>query len=46
MKNISERLQHVRSQIRHAAAIAGRPRDSIQLLAVSKTKPSAEIAAL
>jgi pyridoxal phosphate enzyme (YggS family) len=46
MTNISERLQHVRSQIRHAAAIAGRSRDSIQLLAVSKTKPSEEIAAL
>ncbi len=46
MVNNSERLQHVRSQIRHAASIAGRSRDNIQLLAVSKTKPSEEIAAL
>jgi pyridoxal phosphate enzyme (YggS family) len=46
MASIAERLQHVRSQIRHAASLAGRSRDSIQLLAVSKTKPAAEIAAL
>ena len=46
MLNLSERLQHVRSQIRHAASIAGRPRESIQLLAVSKTKPAEDIAVL
>ena len=46
MDTISERYQHIRSQIRHATSIAGRPRDSVQLLAVSKTKPASDIAAL
>lgn len=46
MNDIAERFQHVRSQIRHAVSIAGRPRDSVQLLAVSKTKPAGDIAAL
>jgi len=46
MDTMEERYQHVRSQIRHAAGIAGRQRDSVKLLAVSKTKPAADIAAL
>lgn len=46
MDTFAERFQHVRSQIRHAVGIAGRPRDSVQLLAVSKTKPASDIAAL
>ncbi|QPK62388.1 YggS family pyridoxal phosphate-dependent enzyme [Methylomonas sp. LL1] len=46
MENVAERFQHIRSQIRHAIGIAGRPRDSVQLLAVSKTKPATDIAAL
>lgn len=46
MDTLAERLQTVRTQIRHAASIAGRPRNSVQLLAVSKTKPSNDIAAL
>lgn len=43
---MAERYQHIRSQIRHATGIAGRPRDSVQLLAVSKTKPAGDIAEL
>lgn len=46
MDSIAERFLHIRSQIRHATGIAGRPRGSVQLLAVSKTKPAADIAAL
>lgn len=46
MEGFAERLQQVRSQIRHAVGIAGRPRDCVQLLAVSKTKPAEDIAAL
>ncbi|MGY6274474.1 YggS family pyridoxal phosphate-dependent enzyme [Methylomonas sp. MgM2] len=46
MEAIIERYQHVRSQIRHACSIAGRANDSVQLLAVSKTKPASEIAVL
>jgi pyridoxal phosphate enzyme (YggS family) len=46
MESMAERFQHIRSQIRHATSIAGRPRDSVQLLAVSKTKPATDIAAL
>jgi pyridoxal phosphate enzyme (YggS family) len=46
MDNLAERLQTVRSQIRHATSIAGRPRNSVQLLAVSKTKPAEDVAAL
>lgn len=41
-----ERFQHIQSQIRHATGIASRPRGSVQLLAVSKTKPASDIAAL
>jgi pyridoxal phosphate enzyme (YggS family) len=46
MEGFAERLQQVRSQIRHTVGIAGRPRDCVQLLAVSKTKPAEDIAAL
>lgn len=46
MDSLAERFQHTRSQIRHAISIAGRPRDCVQLLAVSKTKPASDIAAL
>lgn len=46
MNALAERLQTVRTQIRHAASIAGRARDSVQLLAVSKTKPANDISAL
>jgi pyridoxal phosphate enzyme (YggS family) len=46
MQSMAERFQHIRSQIRHATSIAGRPRDSVQLLAVSKTKPASDIAEL
>ncbi len=46
MDSIDERFLHIRSQIRHATGIAGRPRGSVQLLAVSKTKPASDIAAL
>lgn len=46
MDTIAERFQTVRTQIRHAASIAGRTRDSVQLLAVSKTKPAEDIATL
>ncbi len=37
--NIKTNLQRVRSQIRHAEIATGRERNSVQLLAVSKTKP-------
>lgn len=46
MDSLAERLHGVRSQIRHALSIAKRPRDSVQLLAVSKTKSAQNIAAL
>lgn len=46
MDSIEERFRHTCSQIRHAVGIAGRPRDCVQLLAVSKTKPASDIAAL
>jgi pyridoxal phosphate enzyme (YggS family) len=44
--SLCERYWHIRSQIRHATGIAGRPKHSVQLLAVSKTKPATDIAAL
>jgi pyridoxal phosphate enzyme (YggS family) len=44
--SLAESYRQVRSQIRHATGIAGRPKDSVQLLAVSKTKPASVIAAL
>lgn len=37
--NIQTNLQRVRSQIRHAEIATGQERNSVQLLAVSKTKP-------
>lgn len=46
LDSITERFQHTQSQIRHATGIAGRLRNSVQLLAVSKTKPASDIAAL
>jgi len=46
MSSIAERFQQTCTQIRHAVSIAGRPRNSVQLLAVSKTKPASDIAAL
>jgi pyridoxal phosphate enzyme (YggS family) len=46
VESIAERFQQTRSQIRHAVNIAGRPRGCVQLLAVSKTKPASDIAAL
>lgn len=46
MDSIDERFRHTCSQIRHATGIAGRPQDCVQLLAVSKTKPASDIAAL
>lgn len=46
MSSIAERFQQTLTQIRHAISIANRPRNSVQLLAVSKTKPATDIAAL
>lgn len=46
LDSIAERFQHTQSLIRHATGIAGRLRNSVQLLAVSKTKPASDIAAL
>ncbi|MDD2759317.1 MAG: YggS family pyridoxal phosphate-dependent enzyme [Methylomonas sp.] len=46
MDTIAERFRQVSSQIRHAVGIAGRPRDCVQLLAVSKTKSASDIADL
>ncbi len=46
MSESEERYQRVLSQIRHAASIAGRPRESVNLLAVGKSKPSRDIANL
>lgn len=43
MTSISERLQAIRTGIRQAESAAGRAPDSVQLLAVSKTKPSTDI---
>lgn len=41
-----KRLQHVQNRIREACLAAGRPPESVSLLAVSKTQPPAEIRAL
>ena len=43
MTSISERLQAIRTAIRQAESAAGRAPDSVQLLAVSKTKPATDI---
>lgn len=46
METMVSRYRQVKSQIREAASAAGRDAASVQLLAVSKTKPAADIAAL
>jgi len=45
MSAIADNLQAVRNRIAQAARAAGRPVDSISLLAVSKTKPLADVLA-
>ncbi len=45
MNEIEQRLGSINSQIRQAELAAGRDKDCVQLLAVSKTKPVADIAA-
>ncbi|WP_028993622.1 YggS family pyridoxal phosphate-dependent enzyme [Azonexus hydrophilus] len=45
MSAIADNLQAVRNRIAQAARAAGRPTDSISLLAVSKTKPLADVLA-
>jgi pyridoxal phosphate enzyme (YggS family) len=44
MNVIEQRFENINSQIRHAELAASRIRGSVQLLAVSKTKPAADIA--
>ncbi|EOB6645832.1 YggS family pyridoxal phosphate-dependent enzyme [Vibrio fluvialis] len=39
MSSIQQNLEHITSQIKNAQQKCGRPRSSVQLLAVSKTKP-------
>ncbi|MFY3327937.1 YggS family pyridoxal phosphate-dependent enzyme [Vibrio fluvialis] len=39
MSSIQQNLEHITSQIENAQQKCGRPRSSVQLLAVSKTKP-------
>ena len=46
MSDASERLEKVRAGIARAAALAGRRRDEIRLIAVSKTQPAEAIEAL
>jgi len=43
MNPIKQRLKKINSQIRHAEYAAGRTKNAVQLLAVSKTKPAADI---
>lgn len=45
MNQIKQRLKKIKSQIQHAEFAARRNKNSVQLLAVSKTKPAADIAA-
>ncbi|MDD2884928.1 MAG: YggS family pyridoxal phosphate-dependent enzyme [Dechloromonas sp.] len=45
MSAIVDKLQAVRRRINEATAAAGRPADSVRLLAVSKTKPLADVLA-
>lgn len=45
MNQIKQRLKEIKSQIRHAESATGRSKESVQLLAVSKTKPASDIAA-
>ncbi len=44
MNEIKQRFRTINSQIRHAELAAGRSKKSVQLLAVSKTKPTVDIA--
>ncbi len=46
IESVSERLQAMQSRIADAARVAGRTPDSIRLIAVSKTFPAGDIAAL
>ncbi|USD40845.1 YggS family pyridoxal phosphate-dependent enzyme [Vibrio sp. SCSIO 43135] len=43
MSSIQQNIEHITSQIESAQQKCGRPRDSVQLLAVSKTKPNEAI---
>jgi pyridoxal phosphate enzyme (YggS family) len=45
MNQIPERLARVRERIRDAATACGRPADAVALLAVSKTRPAADVLA-
>lgn len=45
INNIAERIKEVRNQIKQATQAAQRQPHSVQLLAVSKTKPAADVAA-
>ncbi len=44
MNDIKQRLESIKSQIEQAELAAGRNKNSVQLLAVSKTKPATDIA--
>jgi pyridoxal phosphate enzyme (YggS family) len=44
MNEIKQRLAKIKSQIRHAEIAVGRDKNSVRLLAVSKTKPATDIA--
>jgi hypothetical protein len=46
MGELSTRLQAVQARIASAAVMAGRPADAVRLLAVSKTRPAADVRAL
>ena len=46
MSDMTLQLQQVQNRITQAAMTAGRPADSVQLLAVSKTKPLAAVQAV
>jgi len=43
MNPIQQRLKKIKSQIRHAEFAAGRRKNTVQLLAVSKTKPATDV---
>ncbi|MEM7655302.1 MAG: YggS family pyridoxal phosphate-dependent enzyme [Bacteroidota bacterium] len=45
MSQLLENLQHIQAQIADAAVQAGRPADSVRLIAVSKTKPATMVQA-
>ena len=46
MGELSTRLEAVQARIASAARMAGRPADAVHLLAVSKTRPAADVRAL